>query len=473
MERPLDVVLALDQGTHASRALLVAADGSVRHRVVRPVALQRRGAAVEQDPEALVLSLEEAALEALAAARRGGMRPVAAGLATQRSTVLAWTRAGARPLTPAISWLDARGGEALEACPLPPARLRALTGLVPSAHHAAGKIAWLLRADGALRRAAEGGRAVVGPLAAFLVQRLTGGAPRIDAGNASRTLLYGLRRGDWEPALLEAFGVPPAALPACRPVRHRWGALHGTGLPLTAVHGDQPAALHADGAPRADTLHLNLGTGAFGLVPLQVPAARVPRGYAVGVADAGPSGRLLAAETTIHGAGAALAWIGDRRRLAAEVVLRLAAREPSSPPPLFVDAVGGLGAPWWRPHALPRWPEGEPVEDAAAVASVVEGMAFVIAASIAGLAGAMPGLRAIRAGGGLARLEPLLGRLAALAGLPVYRVAEPEATARGIAWLAAGSPARWRPAPSRRIAPLADDALAARFARARAALEAA
>jgi len=390
-----------------------------------------------------------------------------AGLATQRSTVVAWSRRDGRPLADAISWQDRRNAAWLARLAPTADRVRDITGLPLSPHYGASKLRWLLDHVPAVQRAAACGELALGPLSSFLVARLVEERSCLaDPANASRTLLYDPARLDWSPDLLRLFELAAHQLPACVPTRHPFGRLdcQGQHVALAACTGDQSAAAFAFGPPDPSCALVNVGTGAF--VQRAVPdGAALPPGILRSVLCADADGVLASHEGTVNGAGSALDWLRDR--VALDVDRAVAALAPCEPIatdlPLFVNGVGGLGAPFWRPDF--------PVEfvghgdDAALVAAVIESVAFLLCVNLEALRSSAA-LSRIRISGGLARNDYLCRCLAALSRLPVERPAVVEATARGVAYLAAGKPAAWRSVPpDRTFAPAAATALATRYSR--------
>lgn len=464
--------LAIDQGTHASRALLFDGRGRLLRAATREIALRDLGAGrVEQDPTEILDSLRGALEAVLDGPDLDRARIGQVGVATQRSSVLAWERRSGRALSPVLSWQDTRVDAALAALAPQAAQVQARTGLRLSPHYGAGKLRWLLDHQPGLRERAGGGDLAIGPLAAFVVQHLTGAAePRLDEANAARTLLWNAAERRWDPWLLALFGIPAALLPEVRPVQADHGRLQRLGVPLTAVAGDQGAALYAWGPPPPGEVLVNLGTGAFLLSPLTgaPPAAWAASGLLQGVTRSDAAGVDRALEGTVNGAGAALDWLAERLQLGEVPALLGTALARVREPPLFCNTLGGLGSPWWRAGPAPGFGALRLAEltPAAALAGVAESILFLVARNIERLQELQPEIRGIRASGGLARVDALCQRLADLTALPVTRPAAVEATARGIAWLAAGGPAGWdRPADPARFAPRPVPGLRARYRR--------
>jgi glycerol kinase len=458
-----EAVLALDQGSHASRACLYDRDGQLLARCDIPVGTRHPAPdRVEQDPLELADSLQHAAEEALAHARSTHPRllVVAAGLAVQRSTLVCCEAGTLAPLLPALSWQDRRHAGWLARLAPAAARVRALTGLPLSAHYGASKLRWCLENVPAVRQAAQQGNLRALPLAAWLQARLARSEARVDAANASRTLLLDTARLEWSEELLDLFGlramgVAANALPPCVPTLGGFGTLRLSDsraqrggdmhVPLVALTGDQSAVPFATGTLAANEASLNIGTGAF----LQQPLARRPAdpspllGSVLGLFGDGPRYTL---EGTVNGAGAAVSAFVAREALdeaRAWAALETLADDVALPDALV--ATGGLGSPWWQPQAPTHWPEGG--TPLARFAAVVESIAVLAALNVAEFArlGAAP--TALRIAGGLSRSGFLARRLAAFTGLPVRRSA-PDATARGAAALAMPEwGARWASLP--------------------------
>lgn len=466
-------ILAIDQGTHASRALLIDREGGIRFSATTGVALQRiETERVEQDAREIVVSVRKVVDEALAYAVREGLAIRCAALASQRSTVVAWDAATGDPLHPALSWQDTRAKPQLQRFAETAGRVDEITGLRLSPHYGVSKLCWLVDEVDAVRHAAQEGRLRLGPLAGYILFQLLEGSPHCcDVVNAGRTLLVDLASGDWDTGLLRASGLERDWLPRCLPVVADYGVLRDSGIPLVAVSGDQNAALCANGEPATDALRINAGTGAFVACPLAGETRRnAPLLTSVLWSRKGETHYLL--EGTVNGAGAALEWGRQSAALPpAEAVL---GRWPecSDGPPLFLNTVGGLGSPWWRTGIEPRWlDKNDGVSDACRVAGIAESILFLINANVELMRARLPGVRRIELSGGLAAADGWCQRLANLTGLEVVRRSRGEATARGIAWLAAGRPPAWQAGDAERLTPDHDAALQRRYTRFIQALE--
>lgn len=432
----LPLVLTLDQGGHASRAVVFDARGRVVTAAERRVATRRYGRAkVEHSATAVLRSMREAATAAVSALGRNAEHLACAALATQRSSIVCWDRHTGQPLSPVLSWQDRRTARQVAALQPRIRQLHALTGLVLSPHYGASKIAWCLRHVPAAKRAAKEKRLAAGPLAGFLLANLLQEHPCVtDAVNASRTLLLDVHRGRWSASLCELFGVPLEVLPRCVANRNEFGHLEVAGrmLPMTVVTGDQPAALFALGKPTEDCAYINIGTGAF---VQRLSGLRRP-GMLQGLVWRDEGQTQFALEGTVNGAGSALATVGRRLGLNENRFMPHLSQwlVDCTDPPLFLNGIGGLGAPFWQPQFASRF-IGSGTREAKLVA-VAESIAFLLQVNLERMRSAGIPLRRLAVSGGLARLDGLCQRLADLSGLPVIRPDLHEATARGLAQLA-------------------------------------
>jgi glycerol kinase len=438
-----DLILAIDQGTYSTRAVIFDAQGRQRIMSQQAVELQRLdNTRVEQSPQQILQSLQQVVGEVLASPAIDTSRLRHAGLATQRSSVLAWTRDKGLALSPVLSWQDRRTAVSLESLQTHGEFIRRATGLRLSPHYGASKLHWLHACLPEVAMAKAQGNLVMGPLASYLLQHLLADAPvLVDDANASRTLLWNLASRDWDNSLLNLFGIPRQVLPECRPILHDYGVTASGGIPLRALSGDQTAALYAQGTPPEKTITVNIGTGAFVLLPIDDPG-RCPDDLLAGLSRSNSETCDYYAEGTVNGAAAALEWAAQRYRLHEWSAQLPGWLNQVHEPPVFLNSVGGLGAPWWRPGPEPCFLT-EPDSSAAAMAAVVESILFLVQANIDLLRDRASGVEAIRISGGLAGLDALCQKLADLSGLVVQRPEQTEATARGIAWLAAGCPDGW------------------------------
>ena len=444
---PAPFLLAIDQGTTSTRAVVYGGDGAAIASASRelPQRYPRPGW-VEHDPEEIWAGVAAAVPEALA---KAGIEPrglAGIGIANQRETALLWERQGGKPVGPAIVWQDRRTAGFCRERKADEQWLFPRTGLVLDPYFSATKWRWMLGQDAGLRTRAESGSLAAGTVDAFLVHRLTGGAVHAtDRTNASRTLLARLDSASWDAELCGFFGVPLAMLPEIRPSIGPFGTTAGLGflpdgLPILGVAGDQQAALFGQRAFTPGEAKCTYGTGAFFLQHLGARPALSRHRLLTTVAASGAGPLQYALEGAVFVAGAAVQWLRDGLRLFDEApgVEELARRSDPQEPTLFVPGFVGLGAPHWVPEArgvLFGLTRGTTAADISR--ATLEGVAFQVA-DLIGAAGADAGerLRSLRVDGGMSRNGWFLQCQADLLGLPVVRSPASEATAQGAAYLA-------------------------------------
>ena len=354
-------ILAMDQGTTGSTCLVFDHDAQLVGRAYRE--LQQhfpRPGWVEHDPREIWETTRAVALEALADAGvpDGGLSAI--GITNQRETVCVWDPATGEPLHRAIVWQDRRTADRcadLRAAGHEPL-VRAHTGLVLDPYFSATKIEWLLREVDGLAERAQDGRAVFGTIDAWLIWNLTR-EHATDPSNASRTMLYDLRTGDWADELCELFGVPQRSLPEVRPSMGTLGTTTGgalpghDGVPVSGVAGDQQAALYGQACLDPGMGKNTYGTGSFVLVNTGDQAPAVPPGLLATVAWGIGARRFFALEAAIFVTGAAIQWLRDGLGIIADAheSAALAASVEGNDGVYFVPALTGLGSPHWDPYA--------------------------------------------------------------------------------------------------------------------------
>ena len=442
----MKAILALDQGTTGSRALVVAEDGRVLGRGYQeiPQYFPQPGW-VEHDPEDLFRSLVESGRAALGASGVSPAEVQGIGITNQRETIVLWERTTLQPVARAIVWQDRRTAERCR-------RLRdegraawltEKTGLVPDPYFSATKLEWLLR-DPVLRRRAESGELAAGTVDSWIVARLTAGAVHVtDHTNASRTLLYHLDRREWDDELLELFGIPRAVLPTIVPssgvVGESSAEWFGRALPVAGIAGDQQAALFGQGCTAPGAAKNTYGTGAF-LLAFTGTRARSANGL-LATAAVGADGRpAYALEGSVFIAGAAVQWLRDGLGLitTAGETEALARSVPDTGGVTFVPAFAGLGAPYWDAEArgtIVGLTRGS--TKAHLVRAALEAMAHSSADLIGGMtADAGRPLDLLRVDGGAAANDWLMQFQADVLGTSVERPDVVETTALGAAGLA-------------------------------------
>jgi glycerol kinase len=430
-------ILALDQGTSATKALVVLADGAISAQIEVPVALRAVGTGgVETEAEDLWTSVLSAGSAAVAQA---GAELSAVALANQGETVLAWRYPTGEPLSPAIGWQDRRAASVTDA--LSPQRdtVRALSGLELDPYFSAPKMAWL--------RPQVAPDAVITTTDTWLLHRMTGNYVT-DAATASRTLLLDLDKGEWSAELCALFGVNASTLPRIVGNTDQVGCtqVFGPELPVVGTAVDQQAALFAEACFERGQAKCTYGTGAFLLTNLGSSSPRSKAGLATCVAWRIGDATTYCLDGQVYTAGSALNWLVSTGILASAVDVddlvlgapQASSRKTAHRGEIFVPALSGLAAPYWAPQARAGWVGlGLDTDRAALVRAVIEG----IAANVTYLARvgvqdvALP-IERLRADGGLARSAALMQSQADLLQVPVDVYSTPHATALGVAALA-------------------------------------
>jgi glycerol kinase len=457
--------LALDQGGHASRAIIFDATGETRAQSHAPVATVRPACGyVEHDPEQLCESLAIAIADACQHVTGPGDL-VAAGLATQRSSIVCWDRTSGAALSPVISWQDRRNAALIARLNSHARAIHERTGLVLSPHYGASKLRWCLDNLSEVESAAHDGRLAFGPLSSFLLFRLLEEHPLLtDPANASRTQLYDPAARSWAPELLDLFGINCAHLPAPVPTRHEFGRLkvQGRRIPVRVCTGDQSSVPFAFGTARLDSAYVNIGTGAFIQCLLNEPM--VVSRLLTSVIWSDDRRTLYTLEGTINGANSALDWFSETEGVDAQRMFAAlnpdVGRESSSL--LFLNGVSGLGSPFWVPSFASRFVGTGSVQER--FVALLESILFLIRLNLDEMQHTGVRLERVIITGGLSSSDWLCQRLADLLSLPLHRYQEFEATARGLGFLVADQPAEWRLGSNVRLfAPSSNPHLLERF----------
>jgi glycerol kinase len=442
-----DLLLAIDQGTTSSRAIVFSRDAkiaAVAQREFRQI--YPRPGWVEHDPEEIWTTTLAVAKEAFDRAEAGGGRIAAIGITNQRETTIVWDRATGAPICNAIVWQDRRTADAC-------ARIKALgleetvrdrTGLVLDPYFSATKVAWMLDNVAGARARGEKGALAFGTIDSFLIWRLTGGKRHVtDATNASRTSVYNIRASHWDDALLQSFGVPRAVLPEVLDCAANFGAtqssLFGRPVPIYGVAGDQQAAAIGQACFEPGAIKSTYGTGCFVLVQTGDELVRSKNNLLGTIASRMKGKTRYAMEGSIFIAGAAIQWLRDSLKIISSAAESetLAKSVSGNGGVYLVPAFVGLGAPHWAPDArgvlcgLTR-ASGRAEIARAALESVVYQTADLLQAISAD--GVRPS--ALRVDGGMVRNDWLMQFLADILDLPVERPEIMETTALGAAFLA-------------------------------------
>jgi glycerol kinase len=445
-------VLALDQGTTSSRAIIFSEDGAIRAQAQRELRqIFPQPGWVEHDPNEIWDSQLACAREALAASGLAAGELAAVGITNQRETVLIWERATGLPVHNAIVWQDRRTAGACDELKAAghEAAVRAKTGLVLDPYFSATKLAWMLANVPGLRARAARGELACGTIDTWLAWKLSGGRLHVtDPSNASRTLLYDIHQGRWDEDLMALFDIPPSLLPAVLPSSHRHGnidaALLGAAVPLAGMAGDQQAALFGQACHSPGMAKNTYGTGCFML--LNTGKVAVRSGHGLLATCAAQSG-TYALEGSVFIGGAVVQWLRDGLGFIASSaeVEALAASVPDAGGVFLVPAFAGLGAPHWDPHArgallgLTRG-SGRGHIARAALDAIAYQSAELLQAMQSDAGGTVSELRV---DGGAAANDLLMEFQADLLGLPVVRPKILESTALGAAYLAGLATGVW------------------------------
>lgn len=450
---PPGLVLAIDQGTTNTKALLVARSGQPEFRSSSPVALiHAEGERVEQDPLALWESVSKAIADCVSFAALAGASIEALAISNQRETAVAWDAETGKPLANAISWQCLRSAEICQRLASHADSIRAKTGLPLSTLLSAGKWAWLLENNAAAQTSAKNGRLRLGTVDSWIAHQLTGGKSHAtDFSNASRTGLLNLNRLAWDSGLLDSFGIPLASMPELRSSSGTFGTCDGvTGLedvPILAAIGDSHAAMFGHGRYAPGTVKATYGTGSSLMSLTSGLAADLPT-LARTVAWSIDGQTQFALEGNIAMTGSAVQWVGEFLEATepAQSAASLAASVPNADGVYFVPAMVGLGAPHWDAAArgtitgLGRSHTSAHLAHAAvdAIAYQVADV-FVAMEEASGLA-----LRALLADGGATRNSALMQFQANILGRPVLRSTNEELSAIGAAWMAGIALGWWK-----------------------------
>ena len=445
-------ILALDQGTSSSRSIVFDEAGRI-------VALAQREFRqivphpgwVEHDPMEIWDTQLATAREALAKAGLQARDIRAVGITNQRETTVVWNRRTGAPIHNAIVWQDRRAEPTCAAlreqghAPL----VQRKTGLIIDAYFSGTKLKWLLdHVEGAREQAARGELAF-GTVDSWLVWHLTGGRVHAtDVSNASRTMLFDVRRNAWDDELLALLDVPRELLPDVHPSAHRYGdtepSLLGAALPIAGIAGDQQSALFGQACFKAGLAKNTYGTGCFMLMHTGERFQPSTNGLVTTSAAQPTATPEFAFEGSVFIAGAVVQWLRDGLRAikGSAEVQGLAESVPDAGGVMFVPAFTGLGAPYWKPEArgaivgLTRGTTAAHIARAALESIAFQSAALLTAMSRDAQTAGAPPVAELRVDGGACVNDLLMQFQADLLGIPVVRPQVVETTALGAAYLA-------------------------------------
>jgi glycerol kinase len=448
-------VLALDQGTTSSRAILFDHNGAIV--AVAQKEFQQfypQTGWVEHDPTEILTSQMSCAVEALGKVNARPRDLAAIGITNQRETVIVWERSTGKPIHPAIVWQDRRTAafcKELEDRGLADI-IANKTGLVIDPYFSATKIRWILDNVAGARSRAERGELAFGTVDSWLIWHLTSGHKHVtDVTNASRTLLYNIVKGEWDKELLSIFDVPEQILPevvwSSQHVGEVTTSLGLAGATIAGIAGDQQAALFGQLCWQAGEAKNTYGTGCFLLQNIGTEFARSRHKLITTLAASAQSRLEYALEGSIFIGGAVVQWLRDNLKLigASSDVEALAKTTSDSGGVVFVPAFVGMGAPHWDPHAsgmLIGLGRGTTTGHIARAA--LEAIAFQVADVLDAVQSeSSTPLGALRVDGGAAVNDLLMQFQADILGVPVVRPLVTETTALGAAYLAGLATGFW------------------------------
>ena len=452
---PRDIVLAIDQGTTGSTALLLSQDLRVlaTQNVEFPNHYPQPGH-VEHDVEEIWASIAQAVSGAMAKADIGPERLAAIGITNQRETSLFWDPQTGQAAHRALVWQDRRTADRCQA--LKDAGhetlFRERTGLVLDPYFSGTKAAWMLENVPGLRERAQSGQALFGTIDSWLTHRLTG-VHVTDTSNASRTLMMSLHSLEWDPELLDILGVPAACLPKICDSSQVYGHTKNVpflpdGIPVAGLIGDQQGALFGQACFSQGMAKCTYGTGAFVLLNTGSTITPSQHGMLTTVAWRVNGEVQYALEGSAFIAGAAVQWLRDGLgiiRNAAEIE-DLAATVPDSGGVVFVPALAGLGAPHWKPEARGLlWGLTGGTTKAHIARAVLDGIALQIGDILRAMSQDLGApLKELRVDGGAARNDLLMQRQCDVLETPCVRPMQLETTALGSAFLAGLAVGLWK-----------------------------
>ena len=447
-------ILALDQGTTSSRAILFDEAGAIaalaQHEFKQ---FYPQPGWVEHDPMEILTSQFSSAVEALG---KAGARPqdvAAIGITNQRETVIVWDRATGKPVYPAIVWQDRRTAAACAALEQSGVgeEVSNQTGLVLDPYFSATKIAWILDHVPQARASATRGELAFGTVDSWLIWNLTSGHRHVtDVTNASRTLLYNIVKGEWDKELLGVFNIPASLLPevvwSSQNVGEVTTSLGLGGIPIAGIAGDQQAALFGQRCWKRGEAKNTYGTGCFLLKNIGTQFVRSKNRLITTLAASAEQRLEYAFEGSIFIGGAVVQWLRDNLKLihSSQDVEALAASVPDAGGVIFVPAFVGLGAPHWDPQAVGMMiglrRQTQPGHIARAA---LESIAFQVADVLEAVQSETTPLSALRVDGGAAVNDLLMQFQADMLGVPVVRPQLTKTTALGAAYLAGLATGFW------------------------------
>jgi glycerol kinase len=451
--------LAIDQGGQSSRVAIYTATGeqlccfsaacATTHHQPDDSPYQH----IEQNGEEILAGIREC-LEKIHQYFGGDIKRIkAASFAGQGSSLLCWNNQTGEALTPVLSWQDIRGEPYLNTIPLTHQQTQQITGLRLSPHYGATKMRWCLENDKKVAQAQQDNYLSIGPVVSYIFWHLLDSASAtytsslVDPGHAQRTLLWNLSHNAWDQSLLDIFQIPRNVLPHCQYHNSHFGnlLLGDHTIPFTASARDQGASLFARGLPENDSCYINIGTGAF--IQRVSENLHAPEGLLVSplwLPENPANKKYYAWEATVNGAASAISFVQQ------QTGLEITPQEINQALTLnpigdcyFLNAVGGLSAPYWRTDLQSRFSDGlSPNEK---ILAWIESVIFQIVINVQ-LMNQLSAAQKIIISGGFSKADTVCQKIADLTQAKVHRSDNADATVQGAACMAAGLPQSWQPA---------------------------
>ncbi|MES2675712.1 MAG: FGGY family carbohydrate kinase [Pseudomonadota bacterium] len=449
------LILAIDQGGQSSRVAVYDCSGKQLCCFSAPCAtnnypLENSVQYIEQNGKEILEGIRDCLLKIKLILGVDIARIQAAGFAGQGSSLLCWDTLTGAALTPVLSWQDIRGEHYLKNIFIPHEELQVIAGLRLSPHYGASKIRWCLEKSPVVVQALKNNRLSVGPIVSYIFWHLLARKNVVDPGHAQRTLLWNLQKNTWDNSLLNLFKIPKAVLPECLFHDSHFGdlMLDEYKIPFTACARDQGASLFARGMPEHNAYYINLGTGAF--IQRVSEQLTAPSGLLVSplwLSKDAHEKKLFCWEATVNGAASAMTFMQQQTGLLLtpnEVQHALTLSPPHAC--YFLNAIGGLSAPYWRTDLQSQF--GEPSSPHEKILAWLESVIFQIMENVnlmAALDKSLQQTKKIIISGGLSNVDAICQKIADLSHLPVHRSDNTDATLQGIACLAAGISMQWQP----------------------------
>lgn len=457
-----NLFLAIDQGGQSTRVAIYSGTGeqiccysaacaTTHHKPESSLNEPSAYEHIEQNGEEILAGIRDCLQKIQLHLGADITRIKAASFAGQGSSLLCWDNQTGEVLTPVLSWQDIRGEPYLNKIPLTHQQTQQLTGLRLSPHYGATKMRWCLEHNEKVALAQKENCLSIGPIVSYIFWHLLSKQTLVDPGHAQRTLLWNLQRNEWDQSLLDIFKIPRAVLPQCQYHNSHFGNLQlgDHTIPFTASARDQGASLFARGLPEPNTCYINIGTGAFiqrlsenlhapeGLLvsPLWLPEKELPANPA--------TKKYYAWEATVNGAAAAISFIQQQTGLeiTPQEIDSALALHPAGDC-YFLNAVGGLSAPYWRTDLQSRFSENLLAEEK--ILAWIESVIFQIVINVQ-LMNQSGDTKKIIISGGFSKADTVCQKIADLTFSSVHRSVNPDATIQGAACMAAGLPQTWKP----------------------------